>query len=100
MTLEQVVNGWIMSNQPDIKILITKISPTCWRLDIEEDWPDDVDSFKQKGSKRLDDAVRLATQELDNWSGVTRKSYTHWNFKTKNHAEKFKVIFGLKWSQK
>jgi len=97
MTLDQVVKNWVMSNQPEIKILITKVTNNNWRVDLEEHWPDSVDEFKNSSSQRLDEAVKWAVKELDNWPGVLRKSYTNWQFRSKREAEKFKIIFGLKW---
>jgi len=97
MTLDQVVKNWVMSDQPDIKLLITKISNNSWRLDVEEQWDSGVDEYKYSGSLRLDQAVKWITKELESWPNVTRKSYTHWNFRSKKEAEKFKIVFGLKW---
>ena len=99
MTLEQVVKNWAMSDQPKIKIPITKLSQINWQINLEEDWSEASESAKLSKSYLFDDAVRWTTNELSKWPEVTRKSYTQWHFKSKKAAEKFKIIFFLKWQK-
>jgi len=44
-----------------------------------------------------DTQVIWATEELEKWEGVKRRSWNMWSFPTKHDAEKFQTLYCLKW---
>ena len=66
-------------------------------LQLDEKW-----SFEEKyslhyKSQEYGSYVEWVTNQLKNWEGVRRLSWDQWSFKKHNDAEKFVILFNLKW---
>jgi hypothetical protein len=46
----------------------------------------------------LDERVNWSIDQLKNWKDVRRMSHDMWFFKRKRDAEKFQMLYGLKWA--
>ncbi len=100
----------LSSLEPDYKIL----------KDIMESGPKFFPDLSQRGRKwiiilqeefnlindhnylvedHLGEVVNWSTNQLVNWKNVRRIAYDQWEFKTKKDAEKFQVMFNLKWAR-
>lgn len=72
-----------------------------WRVRIEEDWNDKEigELYYTENYQKLDERCEWAAEQLKNWRFVTRLSHQEWKFINKKQAEKFLVLFNLKWAQ-
>lgn len=91
---------FIMENGPYIKPVLYPVKSKKWRITLEEIWPEDINlSHKYTNSSLLNDAVNAVSIELDQWAGVTRQSWDTWDFSSKRDAERFIIMYNLKWGR-
>ncbi len=101
----------ILANlEPDYKILkeMLEFGPRIfadlsqrgrkWVIALQEDL-DLIDNNKLYSEDYLGEKVDWSVKQLETWSNVKRISYDQWEFKTKKDAEKFQLIFNLKWAR-
>jgi len=70
---------------------------------LEEFWYDNIKAeyYDTHGASSciLDEKVEWTTKELDNWNNVQRTAWDMWQFKYKKDAERFIVVYYLKWAK-
>ena len=66
-----------------------------WEVRIMEE--EDPIVYFQTIASTLEDKIQWTTQQLGNWTNVTRMSYDRWYFRYKKDADKFVMLFNLKW---
>lgn len=68
---------------------------------IEEDWYntplEDQQSYYTADYAELDEKCNWAAEQLQDWKFVKRHSFQEWKFSRKIDAEKFVILFNLKW---
>lgn len=69
-----------------------------WTITLQEEWVVDSD-FKPITTDNLSEAVNWTIEQLRDWPLVRRTAYDIWEFKRKRDAEKFQVLFNLKWAR-
>lgn len=69
-----------------------------WTVKLQEEWIVDSD-FRPITTDNLSEAVDWTINQLKNWTTVRRTSYDIWEFKSKKDAEKFQILFNLKWAR-
>lgn len=99
ITLESVMAQWGASHKATVKPELIRIrlgkGYSKWRIQLVEVWPDHTII----GTSNLDSKVHWAEQTLANWSSVNRSSWDIWDFNSKKEAEKFILLYNLKWDQ-
>ena len=70
-----------------------------WEIRLQEGYDDQFDYQPLIGGDKLGEAVDWAVEQLKNWPDVRRTAYDIWEFKRKRDAEKFQIIFNLKWAE-
>lgn len=68
-----------------------------WEVTIQQNFP--IENYFYPLEDELDEAVEWSFNQLKNWKEVTRTAHDSWEFKRKRDAEKFQVIFNLKWAK-
>lgn len=69
-----------------------------WTVKLSEEWIIDSD-FRPITTDNLSEAVDWTVEQLQHWSSVRRMSYDMWEFESKRDAEKFQILFNLKWAR-
>ncbi len=89
------MHGWVMSNTSTIKASLyrSRLSKG-WEVQLEEIFQDDT-TF---GHSILDERVAWADSLLREWNCAHRSSWDAWYFDTKKDAEKFIIIYNLRWA--
>ena len=89
-----------MEDGPKIKAAMRKIN-LRWRVRIEEDWGNGEagEYYYTADYRNLDKRCEWAAEQLKNWKFVTRLSHQEWKFFNKVQAEKFVMMFNLKWAE-
>lgn len=71
-----------------------------WRVRIEEEWNSTNGEFYYTSDySNLDLRCKWAEEQLKDWRFVTRLSHQEWKFFNKRQAEKFVILFSLRWAQ-
>jgi hypothetical protein len=91
--LGKIMDRWV--DAPVIKPVLTHATGPNWLLTLAEEWPND---FNNINLSLLANRVEWTDNSLNNWEGCRRLGWNIWNFKSKNDAEKFLILFHLKWS--
>lgn len=85
---------------PTIRPVILPRKPR-FTVGLQEMWYDEEESTYYQSANpdqvSLDDRVEWTTSELAKWPNVTRMAWDMWQFKHKRDAEKFIVLYNLKW---
>jgi hypothetical protein len=69
-------------------------------LQLEEIWSNiDHVYHTTKKSDKFDDYVFWTNEQLTGWKNVKRMYWDQWYFNTKKDAEKFVILFNLKWAK-
>lgn len=88
-----------MSLGPNIRCEIHKKGRSTI-LKIVEIWSNHDHVYQTtERSDRFDDHVYWTQEQLSNWKDVSRSSWDQWIFKNKKDAEKFIILFNLKWAK-
>jgi len=90
--LGKIMDKWV--DHPVIKPVLTHATGPNWLLTLKEEWPND---FNHNNSV-LADCLEWTDSTLNNWEVCRRLARDMWHFKSKNDAEKFLILFHLKWS--
>lgn len=69
-----------------------------WKITLTEKWILEND-FRLLSNDHLKEAVDWSTEQLQGWPDVNRMAYDMWFFKRKRDAEKFQILFNLKWAE-
>lgn len=80
----------IMENGPNIVATLSHRGH-FWCISLEEETSHD-------GSTKLDERVEWAEQQLKDWPATTRMSWHMWYFRHRRDAEKFQILYNLKWA--
>jgi hypothetical protein len=91
--LEKIMAKWV--DTPVIKPVLTNATGPNWLLKLAEEWPNDVNNGD---SSLLEKCVEWTDNMLNNWEGCRKLARNMWHFKSKHDAEKFLILFHLKWS--
>lgn len=71
-----------------------------WRIRIEEDWHnEDGELYYTSDYSNLDERCKWAEEQLKNWRFVVRLSHQEWKFLNRKQAEKFLMMFNLRWAE-
>lgn len=62
-----------------------------WCVSLEEDTSHD-------GSTKLDERVRWAKEQLEDWPATSRMAWHMWYFGYRRDAEKFITLYNLRWA--
>ena len=91
---------FIVENGPKVKAALRKVN-LSWRVRLEEDWDNDEigEVYYTADYKNLDERCEWADQQLKSWKSATRLSHQEWKFSNRKEAEKFIILFNLKWTR-
>jgi len=78
---------------PDIALTKNK-----WTVTLREHWIVDND-FETLATDNLHEAVSWTVEQLKEWPSVRRTAYDVWEFKRRRDAEKFQILFNIKWAR-
>ena len=81
-----------------VSAILTKTLDESWKVQLVESYRTKSQDFHFEGEK-LRDIVNWTEEQLKNWPYCVRSSYDTWVFQSKRKAEKFLIIFNLKWAQ-
>lgn len=88
----------VMKNGPNVRAVIRNIN-RGWRVRIEEDWgPSNGEYYYTAGTGNLDSRCEWAAEQLKDWKFVGRLSHQEWKFLRRKDAEKFIMMYSLKWA--
>jgi len=69
-------------------------------LRLVEQWEDDGHQIIiEENTKNFDDYVHYIEEELVSWPNVRRMAWDKWYFTSYKNAEKFLILFNLKWGR-
>lgn len=68
-----------------------------WKITLTEKWILEND-FQLVGNDHLKETVEWSIEQLQDWPDVKRMAYDMWFFKRRRDAEKFQILFNLKWA--
>lgn len=96
-SLQNIVNLWIqLADDPYIIArMIDKKRKTS--VVLEEVWPDGESN--SKSSRTLDTTVAWVEEELKKLPDVRRTAWDTWEFNTRREAERFVIMYNLKWTR-
>lgn len=84
---------------PKIRAVARRIN-FGWRVRIEEEWgTSDGEHYYTADYSNLDSRCEWATEQLKDWKFVTRLSHQEWKFFNRKQAEKFVVMYNLRWAE-
>lgn len=91
---------FIVDFGPDVKAILRKVN-LSWRVRIEEDWDNEEvgEIYYTADYRNLDERCEWAAQQLATWNTATRLSHQEWKFSKKIDAEKFIMLFNLRWAR-
>ena len=92
--------NYMAENGPNVKATLRKLN-LSWRMRIEEDWENtpgkEHEFYYTTDYNNLDTRCEWAEQQLVTWKSATRLSHQEWKFSNRKEAEKFIILFNLKW---
>ena len=96
-SLQHIVNSWIQlaADPYIIARMIDKKRKTS--VVLEEVWP--ADEPYNNSSSTLDNMVAWVTTELEKLPTVRRTAWDTWEFNTRREAERFVIMYNLKWTR-
>ena len=83
-----------MLDEPRYPAVLSKHN-RVWKVLIDVEWPDGW-AYAEKNDK-FETQLNWTIKQLENWSDVRRMSYDTWHFRFKKDAEKFVMLYRLKW---
>jgi hypothetical protein len=91
---------FIVDFGPEVKAVLRKVN-LSWRVRLEEDWDNEEigEVYYTADYKNLDERCEWADQQLKSWKFATRLSHQEWKFSNRKEAEKFIILFNLKWTR-
>ena len=93
---------FIVENGPNVKAALRKLN-LSWRVRIEEDWENtpgtEHEFYYTTDYNNLDIRCEWAEQQLSTWKSAKRLSHQEWKFSNRKEAEKFIILFNLKWTR-
>jgi len=99
ITLEAVMAQWGASHKSMIKPELVRIrlgkGYSKWRMQLVEVWED----LQNYGKSNLDSRVNWTETTLSTWTKTRRTAWDMWEFDNKKEAEKFILLYNLKWDQ-
>ena len=89
----------IMENGIKIRAVIRQVN-FGWRVRIEEVWHEgNGERYYTADYSNLDLRCEWAAEQLKDWRFTTRLSHQEWKFFNRRQAEKFLIMFNLKWAE-
>lgn len=87
----------VVEEGPDIEIILekSKTDQSC-TVTLQEVWS--VNWARSFDSERLDERLFWTSELLDKWSNIDRIEYNSWRFDNLRNAERFLILYNLKWS--
>ena len=91
---------FVMEFGPDIKPVLRKVN-FYWRVRLEEDWNNEEigEMYYTTDYQNLDERCEWARQQLSTWKTARRLSHQEWKFSKQQDAEKFIMLFNLRWTR-
>jgi hypothetical protein len=84
----------IIEDEPYIEPKLSLMENGNYIVSFDEVWPT-IFSFDY--SSKLDDRLNWASKELEKWSSVNRSDWNAWRFQHLRDAERFLILYNLKW---
>jgi hypothetical protein len=91
---------FIVENGPEVKVNLRKVN-LSWRVRLEENWDNEEvgEVYYTADYQNLDKRCAWAGEQLSSWNTATRLSHQEWKFSNRKDAEKFIMLFNLRWTR-